>query len=153
MTGVHMQRLIFRHCSEVLHGKQILRPVLKYSAVTSICNQLVGMLRHCRIQVVLDHHHNCSSLHALEWIFPQWPCIDRVGWPETVHVDPAVLVKLFKELRCQDLVMPRVKIAQGIFNGKLLFYIGKDVLSPWCMADQIIVRLDLWKFIRYSDED
>ena len=43
-TGIHGQGLLVGHLREILHGEQILGPVLEYGAVAAIDYQLVGVL-------------------------------------------------------------------------------------------------------------
>ena len=69
MARIHGQGLLVGHGGEVLHGEQVLRPILKYCAISAIGNEFVRMLCYCRIQVVLNHQHDGGSLFALVRIF------------------------------------------------------------------------------------
>ncbi len=90
MTGIHMQGLFLRHFREVLHGQKVLRPILEHGTVTAVGNQFPRMLRHRRVQIVLDHEHNGSRLVRLSRILGNRTGIHLVIRLETVHVNPTV---------------------------------------------------------------
>ncbi len=62
MTAVHMQGLLITHHGEVLHGEQVLCPVLKYRAIATIGDEFIRMLGNRGVKVVLDHEHDARCL-------------------------------------------------------------------------------------------
>ena len=62
VAAVHDQGLFLGHLAQVLHGETVLGPVLKYPAVTTVGDEFFRMLRHCGVQVVLDHEHDGRRL-------------------------------------------------------------------------------------------
>ena len=62
MARVHDECLFVGHLRQVLHDKQVLCPVLEHCSVASVSDELMRMLRHGRIQIVLDHHHYSGCL-------------------------------------------------------------------------------------------
>ena len=62
MARIHHKRLLVGHLAQILHRQPVLCPVLEYGTVAAVHNQLVRMLRHLRIEVVLNHQHYGSRL-------------------------------------------------------------------------------------------
>jgi len=50
-----MERLFIGHEGQVLHGEQVLGPVLEYSPIAPVGNEFIRMLGYSRIKVILDH--------------------------------------------------------------------------------------------------
>lgn len=137
---IHHQRLIVGHLGQILHRKQILRPVLEHGTVTAVGNQLVGMLRHSLVQVVLDHHHNRSGLTRLVGILLDRTGIHLIIGTETIHIDTTVLVQLLGELAGQHFVVLGREVAQGIADGQHALLLGEYLLTLGRVVDGGIVR-------------
>ena len=116
MAGIHHQGLFVRHRGQVLHGQQILGPVLEDGPVASVDYEFVGMLRHPGIQIVLYHSHYGGRLPALGRVFANGTGVHLIGRTETVHIDASVVLKFFRELTRQSGVELRGEVAQGIFH-------------------------------------
>ena len=114
MTGIHHERLLVGHLAQVFHREPILRPVLEYRTIATIYNKFVRMLRHGRVQVVLNHQHDgCRLLRAVR-ILVDRTGIHLVAWAIAIHIYPAILVQLLHKLRCELLVQMLRKIAEGV---------------------------------------
>ncbi len=57
------------------------------------------VLRHGRVQVVLDHQHDGRRLLALCGVLADRPRVHRLARAEAVHVDAPVLLQLRREFR------------------------------------------------------
>ena len=104
---IHSKRLLVGHRSQILHRQAVLRPVLEDSTISAIYNQLVRMLRHTRVEVVLNHRHDSRSLTALSGILIDWTSIHIVARTETIHIDSAIGAELLCKLRserCMELL-------------------------------------------------
>ncbi len=119
MAGVHHQRLLVGHLRQVLHNQAVLRPVLEHGAVAAVGDQLVRVLRHRRIQVVLDHQHDGGRLATLRRIGVDGAGVHLVVRTIPVHVDAAVVVQLFHEFGNQLRMQRRIEVAERIAKGKL----------------------------------
>ena len=148
VTAVHHQRLLVGHLREVFHHQTVLCPVLEHGAVAAVCNQLVGMLCHCRIQVVLNHQHDGGSLTALGGILVDGAGIHLVGRTQTVHIDAAVFLQLLGKLGSQHSMVLRVEIAEGVADSQLLFRGREDVLALGRMVHCRVIRLRFGQGIR-----
>ena len=91
--------------------------------------EALRVLRHSGVQVVLDHQHDRRGLLALGRVMIDRPGMHRMLRTQAVHVDAAVVLQLLRELRCQRGVVLRMEVAQGIAQGELLLFCGKDVLA------------------------
>ena len=129
MARVQDEGLLFAHFREVLHGEQVLRPILENGSVAAIGNQLFGMLGHLGVEVVLNHQHNGCCLPATGGIGLYGPCIHGVIRPKAIHVNAPVALQLFGKLRPQNPVMPGMKIAQGILNGQFFLFFAENALN------------------------
>ena len=78
MAGVHHQRLLVSHGGKVLHGQQVLRPILENRSVAAVDYEFVRMLRNPRIQIVLDHRHNGCRLPGFRRILIYRTGVHRV---------------------------------------------------------------------------
>ena len=126
---MHVQRLVLSHGGEVLHRQQVLGPVLKDGSVASIGDKLVRMLRHRRIQVVLDHQHDGRGLWRAGGVFANRPSVHRIGGAKAVHVNASVAAEFVSEFRCQNLVVAGIKIAERVAQGQLFFIRAQNVLA------------------------
>lgn len=147
MTAIHDQSLVVFHVGEILHHKAILSPVLEDGAIATVDDQLVRMLSHGRIQVVLNHQHDSCGLLAFARIFVNRTGIHLIGRAETVHVDAAVFFQFFGKFGGQHSVVLGRKIAQGVADGELLFFLGQDVLAFRGMIDILVVFFHFRQFI------
>ena len=150
MTGIHHQRLVVGHLAEVFHRKAILRPILKNSPISAISNQLVRMLRHRRIEVVLNHQHDSRRLLRTGWVLINGACIHGVARPEAVHVNSAVFAQLLYKLGCQHRMMPGMKVPQCVAQGQLFFSFAEDVFSPRGVTNRWVDGSRRWKFVGNS---
>ena len=64
MPRIHYEGLLIGHLRKILHSQAVLRPVLEHRPVAAIGDKLIRVLRHCGIEVVLNHHHNRGGLAA-----------------------------------------------------------------------------------------
>ena len=129
VAAVHHQRLLVGHLAQVLHHQAVLRPVLEHRTVAAVGDQLVRVLRHGRVQVVLDHQHDGRCLLTLRGVVIDGPRVHRMLRTQAIHVDAAVLPQLLRELGRQRGVVLRVEVAQGVAQGELLLLGREDVLA------------------------
>jgi len=141
MPRIHHQGLLITHLRKVLHGEQVLGPVLKHRPVSTVSDQLMGVLRHRRIQVVLDHQHDGCRLRRPGGIGREGTGLHLIVGPETVHVNPAVQLQLLHKFRSKHPVKVRRKITQGIPYCQLLFFRGKNLPALRCMVHPRIIGL------------
>jgi hypothetical protein len=141
VAAVHHQRLRVGHLAQVLHHQAVLRPVLEHRTVAAVGDQLVRVLRHGRVQVVLDHQHDGRGLLALRGVLVDGPRVHRVFRTQAVHIDAAVGVQLGGELRGQRGVVLRVEVAQCVPKGQLLLLGAQDVLALGGVAHLGVERL------------
>ena len=130
MSGIHVKGLLVGHFRQVLHGKQVLCPVLKYGAISAISDQLFRVLSDGRIEIVLYHEHDRCRLSAFSRVV-----IDRSGEHcvirfEPVHVDPSIGLQLIEEFRSKLFMPGGRKVAQCILKGQFFLRRSQDVLSP-----------------------
>ena len=90
MTGIHDESLLVGHLAEVLHHEAILCPVHENRTVAAIGDELVGVLSYTRVEVILDHQHDGSSLFAAMRIVADGTSLHLVAWTVAVHVDATV---------------------------------------------------------------
>ena len=98
MTTIHNKSLLIGHLRQIFHHQAILCPVLKYCTITSISNQLMRMLCHSLIKIVLNHHHDCSSLFRTMRIFVYRTSIHFVCRTEAIHIYTSVFFQFFSKL-------------------------------------------------------
>ena len=150
MAAVHRQRLVFGHLTEVLHRQPVLRPVLKNPAVSAISDELLGVLRHSRIQVVLNHQHDGSRLLALGRVLLNGTSKNRVLWAQSVHVYAAIILELLCELRGQNRMCFYRKITQRVAQCQFLFCRRQNVFPDGCVAHLLRTRKRRRQFSRNS---
>ena len=139
MAGVHHQRLLVAHCGQILHHQAVLGPVLENGSVSAVNDELVRMLGHAGVQVVLDHRHNGRGLPALGRILVDGPRIHRIGRPIAVHINAAIGLELFRELRRQLRVKRLGEVTQGVLERQYLFLRAQDVLPLGSVVDFFVV--------------
>lgn len=127
VTRVQDQGLVAAHVRQVLHGQQVLSPVLEHGAVAAVGDQLVRELSHLRIQVVLDHVHDGLGLITETGVLLDRASVHLVVWPEAHHVDAAVGLELLEELWGQRLVPLHGEVAQGVGQGHADLSRGQDL--------------------------
>ncbi len=101
------------------------------------------MLRHPRIQIVLDHRHDGRRLAAPARIFINRSCVDVVGRAEAVHVDSSVVLQLLGELQCQFSMELDREISQRVLQRQHLLLSREDVLALGRVVYGLVVRLRL----------
>ena len=105
MAGVHDEGLLLRHCGEIFHSQAVLGPVLEDGSVAAVGDELVRMLRHSRVQIVLDHCHYGGGLFAFCRVFSDWPGVHRIVRTQAVHIYAAVFAEFTGELRGECAVL------------------------------------------------
>ena len=90
MTGIHHQSLFVGHFWQIFHSQTILCPVLEYRTVSSVSNQLMGMLCNSLIQIIVDHQHNSSCLQTFMRIIVYIMSVHFIIRPEPIHINPAI---------------------------------------------------------------
>ena len=148
MTGVHDKGLLVSHCSKVLHYKPVLRPVLEYSSVSSICDQFMWMLCNPVVKVVLDHRHYCCRLCGSGRIFIDRTCVHLIIRTETVHVYASVLLQFICKLGSKYLMVFSWEISEGIPDGKNFFLVVKDFLTFRSVINARVVRFRFREYLR-----
>ena len=143
MAGVHRECLLVGHLGQVLHRQPVLRPVLEYCSVASVDDQLVRMLRHPRIQVVLDHRHDGRGLAAPARIFIDRSGVHVVGRAEAVHVDASVVLEFLGELRRQFGVELGREISQRVLQRQHFLFGCEDVFALRGVVYGLVVRFRL----------
>ena len=108
------------------------------------------MLSHCRVQVVLYHEHDGSSLFRLVRILVNAACIHVVCRSESVHIYASVVAQLGSKLRCKCLVEFLREISQGIAQCKLLFVFCKYLLTLWRMVHFFVILTRLRQHVWYA---
>ncbi len=153
VPGIHDKSLLICHRCEILHCKTVLGPVLEYRPVASVCDQLVRVLCHARVEVVLYHCHYGCGLTALCRILVDWTGIHFIVRTETVHIDSSVVVQFPCKFFCKYAVVLFRKITQGIAYCENLFLFCENVLASWCVVYIAVVWLRFRKDLRDSGED
>ena len=136
---MHVQGLVVGHRGEVLHGQQVLRPVLKDSPIAAIGNELVRVLRYGGIQIVLNHQHDGCGLLGLRRVFMNGPGLHGIGRPKAVHVNAAIKLQFLGEFRSQHLMMAGLKVAERVAQGELFFVGTQNVRAFRGMRDGGVV--------------
>ena len=114
MTGIEVKRLLLCHLGQVLHGKQVLGPVLKYRSIATVGNQFLRMLCYRWIQVILKHELDGCCLRTVCRVFCYGSSLERIVRHKAVHVDAPVCLKFLPKFWSQRLVPSGRKIAQGV---------------------------------------
>ena len=139
MSGVHHQRLAVGHLRQIFHGKAILRPILKHSAVASICNQFVRMLGHCRIKIILNHHHYGGSLAGAGRIILDTTRFHLIMGSEAVHVYASVVLQLPGEFGSELGMHIFGEITQCVAQSQFFLLRRKYILASGSMAHCVVV--------------
>ena len=139
MPRVQMKGLLVGHRGEVLHGQQVLRPVLKDCTIAAVGNEFVRVLGDSRIQIVLNHQHDGCGLLGLRRVFMNGPGLHGIGRPKTVHVYAAIKPQFFGKFRSQHFVVAGLKVAQRVAQGELFFVGTQNVRAFRGMRDGGIV--------------
>ena len=139
VAGVHHQRLLVGHSRKILHREPVLRPILENGAVAAVDYEFVRMLGHARVQVILNHRHNCRRLPGFRGVL-----IDRAGvhWvrrAQAVHIDAAVFFQLLRKFGRKRCVVPGFEVAQRVFQRKSLLLAGQYVLALWGVIYALVV--------------
>ena len=140
MARIHHQCLFFGHSGQILHGQQVLGPVLKYGSVTAIRNQFVRMLCYRRVEVVGDHQHDGCRLFGFVRVFVNRAGIHLIVRTETIHVDTSVGFQLMGKFIGQHLVELFREIPQSIPQCQFFFFRRKNVFSFRSVTYTFIVR-------------
>ena len=98
-------------------------------AVAAVGNEFVGVLRHGRIQVVLDHQHNGRRLAACGGVLVHRTRVQGVGGAVAVQVDSAVFVQFPRAFFRHHGVVRLRDVAQRIPNGEYFFVRRQEVLA------------------------
>ena len=153
MARVHHERLLVRHRGKILHHKAILRPVLEDGAVAAVDDEFVRVLRHARIQVVLDHRHDGRRLPGLCRVFVDGPGIYLIRRAEPVHIDASVLLQLLGELLRQHRMVPLREVPQRILQRQHLLLVLQYILSLGRMVDFRVIRFHLRQLRRNARQN
>ena len=129
MTRVHHERLLVGHLAEVFHCESVLRPVLEDGTVASVHDEFVRMLRHLRVQVVLNHEHDGGSLFGVVRILVDGASVHIVCRTIAVHIDASVGVELSDELRRQLRVQLFREVAQSVAQCQLFLLVVEYLLA------------------------
>ena len=105
------------------------------------------MLSHARVEVVLNHEHNGSSLPATARILIDGAGIHLVGRTIAIHIDAAVLLQLFGKLWEQLGMQLLGEVTQGVAQGKPLLLGREDILTLRSMIDVGIVGFGLRQIV------
>ncbi len=122
MPGIHDQRLLIIHRSQILHCEQILRPVLKDRSIPAVGNQFMRVLRYSVIQVILNHQHDRFCLQRLTGIVLNRSCFHLIIRTKTIHINPAILLQFLAKLRQKFSVKFWLEITQRISQCQLHFF-------------------------------
>ena len=147
MSRVHHERLLVGHLAQVFHHQAVLCPVLEDGAIAAVDDELVGMLCHARIQVVLDHQHDGSSLTRACRILVDGTGIHLIFGAIAVHVDAAVFFQFLGKLRSQGGMEMLGEVAQSVPQGEFLLLGGEDVLALGRMVNLGVVGLQFGQFL------
>ena len=147
MPRIHDQGLLVGHFRQIFHDQTVLRPVLENGTVPAIGNQFVRMLRHRRIQVILNHQHDSCRLTAFGRILLDRAGEHRVIRTETVHVNAPVGFQFLGELRRQDRMVLGGEVTQSIAQCQFLLFGAQDVLALGRMVHTRIVRLRFRQYL------
>ena len=146
MAAVHHQGLLLGHLSEVMHHQPVLRPVLEDCPVAAVGDQLVRVLRHSRVQVVLDHQHDGRRLFGFARVPIDGARQHGVSGAQPVHVDASVIGQFLGEFRSKNGVLFGREVAQGIGQGQFFFTGRKDVFAARCVRNVGVQRTGLGEF-------
>ena len=134
MAGVHDQGLVFFHLAQILHGQTVLRPVLEHRPVAAVGDELLGVLRHGRVEVVLDHQHDRGGLAALGRVPIDGVRLHVVRRAQAVHVNASVVLELQGKFRGELRMLMRREITKRVAQRKFFFLGRQDVLAHWGVA-------------------
>ena len=141
MAGIHDQCLLVGHLRKILHHQSVLCPILEDGTVAAIDYQLMGMLRHSRVEVVLNHEHDGSRLTRAVRVFINWTGLHLVLRTIPIHIYTPILPQLLGKFRCQGGMKMLWEVAQGITQRQLLLFRREDVLALGGVVDfSVILR-------------
>ena len=147
MTRVHHQCLFVGHLAQILHGEQILGPVLEYGAIAAVGDEFVRMLGHGAVEVVLYHHHDGSRLTRTCRILVNRARVHLVVGAEAIHVYAAVAAQLVGELRGENGMVLFREIPERVFECETFLLGSEDFLTPRRMIHRCVVRLGRRQFV------
>ena len=131
-----MEGFVFLQLGQVLHGEQVLRPVLEYRPVAPVGNQFVGVLGHCRIQVVLDHEHDGGCLLIFRRVLFDRSGVHSVCRPVAVQINASKFLQFLGAFRGHGRMVLHRNVAQGVLDGQYFFFRGENVLAFGCMGNR-----------------
>ena len=125
-----------------------MRPVLEDGSVAAVDNQLVRMLCHSRVQIVLNHQHDGSSLTTLVRIVIDGASKHLIAGTIAVHIDASIALQLFGKLRCELCVQVFWEIAQGVAQRQPLLLGRQYVLPLRSVVDLCIIGFSFRQIVR-----
>ncbi len=148
MTRIQDQSLLVGHRCQVFHSKQVLRPILEGSSISSIHYQFAGMLRHRIIQVIGKHQHDSRSLPGSTRIIAYRSGCYLIIRTETIHINPSETSQFTSKLGSKFGMKPDREIAQRILQCQYLLRFGKHILTFGRMVYRLFVRFGFRQYIR-----
>ena len=98
MAGHDHQGLLVGQLLQILLDEAVLHPVLADLAGLAVGGELVGVQRHVKVQVVVDHDLDGPALNAFALIFINGLAVELARRTIAVAVNAAVLLQLLGEL-------------------------------------------------------
>ena len=135
MPGFEHQRLLPRELLHVLLDQKILHPILADLTRFAVGHQLIGVERHVKIQIVVDHHLERAPLEAFALIFVHRPAPQPPRRTEAIAVDAAARAQLVQKLG-RELLMERGRdVAERVFEREPFIRGGKTAHAARRAAD------------------
>ena len=153
VARIHSKGLLIGHRGKILHRQSVLRPVLEDGSIAAVDNQFVRVLRHARVEVVLNHRHNGRCLTRTGRIFVDGTSIHLVGRTVAVHIDAPILPEFVGKLACQLLVQVLGKVAQSVLECQHFLFLGEDIFAFGSVVDGGVVGFHLGQRGTYTCQD
>ena len=153
VTAIHDKCLLVGHLAQVFHDQPVLGPVLEDGTVATIDDQLVGVLRHTRVEVVLNHEHDGGCLTAACGILVDGAGIHLVARAVAVHIDAPIVLQLLSKLGSQLGVELFGEVTEGVAQGEPFLLGCEDVFALGRMVDVRVVGLRLGQGCRDAEGD
>ena len=141
MSGAYDQRLILLHLLQIFLNQAVLHPVLAHLSRLAICNKLIGIQSHIKIQIIINHELDCLAGQASASVCFDRLCLNQAVRAETVTINfPSRLQLLIKFLRQFSVIFFR-NITERILDRQLFIAEGKLRLPLWRPAHGGVQRL------------
>ena len=116
MPGFEHQRLLVGEFFQILFDQAVLQPVLADLPRLAIGHELIGIQRHVKIEIVVDHHLQGAPGEAVSFVCVDGLAVDAPFGTITVGIDAPAGFQLLQKLRRKRFVKRLRHIAQGVLE-------------------------------------